>query len=62
MPLLEKNGFLPDLDAIPEDVAKRAKIIFVNYPNNPTAAIAPKELYVKLRQFAKKYNINNSRI
>lgn len=57
MPLLEKNGFLPDLDAIPEDVAKKAKIIFVNYPNNPTAAIAPKEFYVKLIQFAKKYNI-----
>ena len=57
MPLLEENNFLPDLDAIPEDVAKKAKIIFVNYPNNPTAAIAPKEFYVKLIEFAKKYNI-----
>lgn len=57
MPLLEENGFLPDLDAIPQDIAKKAKIIFVNYPNNPTAAIAPKEFYVKLIEFAKKYNI-----
>ncbi|MCA6071137.1 MAG: LL-diaminopimelate aminotransferase [Endomicrobium sp.] len=57
MPLLEKNNFLPDLDAIPEDIAKKAKIIFVNYPNNPTAAIAPKEFYIKLIEFAKKNNI-----
>ncbi len=57
MPLLEENNFLPDLDAIPEDVAKKAKIIFVNYPNNPTAATAPKDFYVKLIKFAKKYNI-----
>lgn len=57
MPLLEKNGFLPDLDAIPADILKRAKLIFVNYPNNPTAAVAPKEFYVKLVEFAKKNNI-----
>ncbi|MDR3306477.1 MAG: LL-diaminopimelate aminotransferase [Endomicrobium sp.] len=57
MPLLEKNGFLPDLDAIPEDVVKKAKLIFVNYPNNPTAAVAPKEFYIKLIEFAKKNNI-----
>ncbi|MDR2708498.1 MAG: LL-diaminopimelate aminotransferase [Elusimicrobiota bacterium] len=57
MPLLEKNNYLPDLDAIPVDIAKKAKIIFVNYPNNPTAAVAPKEFYLKLIDFAKKYNI-----
>ena len=57
MPLLEKNNYLPDLDAIPEDIAKKAKIIFVNYPNNPTAAVAPKEFYIKLIAFAKKYGI-----
>ncbi len=57
MPLLEKNNYLPDLDAIPADVLKKAKIIFVNYPNNPTAAVAPKEFYVKLIEFAKKNNI-----
>jgi LL-diaminopimelate aminotransferase len=57
MPLLEKNNFLPDLDAIPKEIAKKAKLIFANYPNNPTAAVAPKEFYVKLIQFAKDNNI-----
>lgn len=57
MPLIEENGFLPDLDAIPEETAKKAKIIFINYPNNPTSAVASKEFYVKLIEFAKKYNI-----
>ncbi|MDR3244076.1 MAG: LL-diaminopimelate aminotransferase [Elusimicrobiota bacterium] len=57
MPLLEKNNYLPDLDAIPSDIVKKAKLIFVNYPNNPTAATAPKEFYVKLIDFAKKNNI-----
>ena len=41
MPLLAENDFLPDLTAIPTDVAKRAKLMFLNYPNNPTGAIAP---------------------
>src|SRR5204862_5457302 len=40
MPLLAENGFLPDLDKIPADIAHRAKLIWVNYPNNPTATIA----------------------
>ncbi|MDR0800387.1 MAG: LL-diaminopimelate aminotransferase [Endomicrobium sp.] len=57
MPLLEKNDFLPDLDAIPADVLKKAKLIFINYPNNPTAAVAPREFYLKLIEFAKKNNI-----
>ncbi|AKL98132.1 LL-diaminopimelate aminotransferase [Endomicrobium proavitum] len=57
MPLLEKNNYLPDLDAIAADVLKKAKIIFVNYPNNPTAAVATKEFYEKLIDFAKKNNI-----
>ena len=44
MPLRRENGFLPDLDAIPADVAKRAKIMWINYPNNPTAALAAARL------------------
>src|SRR3989304_9196111 len=40
MPLLDENDFLPDLDAIPVDIAKKAKIMFLNYPNNPTSATA----------------------
>ncbi|MBV8880461.1 MAG: aminotransferase class I/II-fold pyridoxal phosphate-dependent enzyme, partial [Planctomycetaceae bacterium] len=55
MPLSKKNGFLPDLDAIPADVAKRAKILYVNYPNNPTGATAGLDFYKKCVEFAKKW-------
>ena len=57
MPLLEENDFLPDLEAIPEDVAKRAKIIFINYPNNPTSAVASKDFFNQVVDFAKRYNV-----
>jgi LL-diaminopimelate aminotransferase len=57
MPLLESNGFLPDLAKIPENIRKKAKIIFINYPNNPTAAIAPKAFFKEVIEFALKYNI-----
>lgn len=56
-PLKEENAFLPDLDAIPADVARAAKYMMVSYPYNPVCAIAPAEFYVKLIEFAKKYNI-----
>jgi len=55
MPLRKSNGFLPDLDAIPPDVAARAKILYVNYPNNPTGATATREFYAKCVAFAKKH-------
>lgn len=55
--LKEENKFLPDLKSIPEDVAKRAKIIIVNYPNNPTGAIATKEFFEELVAYCKKYSI-----
>ncbi|HOX29142.1 MAG TPA: LL-diaminopimelate aminotransferase, partial [bacterium] len=57
MPLLKKNGFLPDLDAIPQEALNKAKIMFINYPNNPTAAIASIEFMRKAVQLAKKHNI-----
>ncbi|OEG71903.1 LL-diaminopimelate aminotransferase, partial [Candidatus Endomicrobiellum trichonymphae] len=57
MPLLERNDFLPDLDAVPADVLKKAKMVFINYPNNPTAATAPEKFYLELIEFAKKNNI-----
>lgn len=57
MPLLEKNNFLPDLDKIDEEIAKRAKLIFINYPNNPTSAIADNNFFEKVVKFAKKYDI-----
>jgi len=55
MPLSKKNGFLPDLEAIPADVAKRAKILYVNYPNNPTGAVATLDFYKKCVAFAQKW-------
>ncbi|MDO9632455.1 MAG: LL-diaminopimelate aminotransferase [Humidesulfovibrio sp.] len=48
LPLTDENNFLPDLDAISSDTWKRAKAIYVNYPNNPTAAMAPRSFYEKL--------------
>ncbi len=52
MPLLEENGYLPDLDAIDEDVWSRAAIVWVNYPNNPTGAVAPLSFYERLAALA----------
>ena len=52
MPLRRDNGFLPDLDAIPADVAKRAKMMWINYPNNPTAALATRDFYARVVEFA----------
>lgn len=57
MPLLAENNFLPDLNAIPEDVAHKARIMFINYPNNPTGATADAAFYEKVVAFAKKHNI-----
>jgi len=55
--LLGENDFLPDLDSIPTDVAKKAKMIWVNYPNNPTGATAPPEFYQKLISWAKAHDV-----
>lgn len=57
MPLLEKNDFLPDLGKIPRDIADRAKLLSLNYPNNPTAAVASKEFFRDVVRFAKKHHI-----
>ncbi len=57
MPLLQENNYLPDLDAIPEEKARRAKIMFLCYPNNPIAVIAPISFYENVVTFAKKYDI-----
>ena len=57
MPLTEENNYLPDLSAVPEDIAKRAKLLYINYPNNPTGAFATKEFFEDVIAFAKKYNI-----
>jgi len=57
MPLKEENDYLPDLDSIPADVADKAKLMFINYPNNPTGALATEEFFQKVVQFAKKHDI-----
>jgi LL-diaminopimelate aminotransferase len=57
MPLLEKNDYLPDLDGIPKRVLKKTKLMFINYPNNPTGACADKAFYKKLIKFASDNNI-----
>ncbi|WP_029552012.1 LL-diaminopimelate aminotransferase [Thermocrinis jamiesonii] len=57
LPLKEENGFLPDFRSVPKDVLKRAKIIWVNYPNNPTSAKATKEFYKELIEWAKENRI-----
>jgi LL-diaminopimelate aminotransferase len=53
LPLIEEKGFLPDLDAIPADVRMKAKLLYINYPNNPTGAGATKAFFEKVVQFAK---------
>jgi LL-diaminopimelate aminotransferase len=55
--LSAENKFLPDLKAIPDDVAKKAVLFFVNYPNNPTAAIADRAFYEELVAYCKKHQI-----
>lgn len=57
MPLKAENNFLPDLAAIPEETAQKAKLMFLNYPNNPTGAIADGKFYEEVIAFAKKYDI-----
>lgn len=57
MPLTAENSFLPDLDAIPSDILKRARIMWLNYPNNPTAATAPEWFFPKVVDFAQKNDI-----
>lgn len=55
--LLEENHYLPDLDAIPEEVAHRAKMMVVSYPANPVCVTAPRSFYEKLVEFAQRNNI-----
>jgi LL-diaminopimelate aminotransferase len=57
MPLEESNAFLPDLKKIPLSIRKKAKLLYVNYPNNPTAATAEKKFYRQVVDFARKNKI-----
>jgi len=57
LPLYENNGFLPDLASIPPEEAKLAKMIWINYPNNPTSAVAERDFFEALVNFAHQYGI-----
>jgi LL-diaminopimelate aminotransferase len=57
MPLLRENDFLPDLDSIPENVRRQAKMMFLNYPNNPTTAVTGKDFFEKVVDFASRNDI-----
>jgi LL-diaminopimelate aminotransferase len=57
MPLLRENNFLPDLEKIPKDIARKAKLMWINYPNNPTGAVANLHFFKKCVDFAMEFNI-----
>jgi LL-diaminopimelate aminotransferase len=57
MDLVREHQFLPNLEALPEDVARKAKVMFINYPNNPTGATAERPFFEKVVDFARAYNV-----
>jgi len=57
MPLLPERGFAPDLDAIPAEERGRARLMYLNYPNNPTGAVAPEGLFERAVQFAREHDV-----
>ncbi len=57
MPLLKEHGFLPKLSDIPKEIAQKSKLLFLNYPNNPTSAIAEKPFFEEVVAFARKYEV-----
>ncbi len=57
MPMREEDGFLPDFSSVPDEVARRAKVLWLNYPNNPTGAVADMPFFEEAVRFAKKYDI-----
>lgn len=57
MPLMPELGFQPDLDAIPADVLRRARLMFINYPNNPTGAVIEDDFFARVVEFARRHDI-----
>jgi LL-diaminopimelate aminotransferase len=57
LPLKEENGFFPDLESIPADIKKRAKLLVINYPNSPTGAVATTDFYKRVIDFALKHQV-----
>ena len=57
LPLIEEKDFLPDFDQVPGEVAQKAKLLWINYPNNPTAAVADLDFFERVVAFAKRYDL-----
>jgi LL-diaminopimelate aminotransferase len=57
LPLLEENSFLPELDSLSDTVLKKSKLLYLNYPNNPTGAVANREFFDEVVRFAKKHEL-----
>jgi len=57
LPLTDENNFLPDFDSVPEDVLKKTKLLWINYPNNPTAAVADLGFFNRTVEFARQHDI-----
>jgi LL-diaminopimelate aminotransferase len=57
LPLTEERGFLPDLDSIPADVLQKARVLWINYPNNPTGAVADSAFFERVVRFAQEHDI-----
>ncbi len=57
LPLMEENNFLPDLASVPTRIAEKSKILWINYPNNPTAAVADLDFFEQTVAFAKRYDL-----
>jgi LL-diaminopimelate aminotransferase len=57
LPLTEENGFFPDLDAVPDDVADRANLLYLDYPNNPTGAVVPDDGFERAVEFGRRHDL-----
>jgi LL-diaminopimelate aminotransferase len=57
LPLSEKNNFFPDLNSIPEHIVKQAKLLWINYPNNPTGAVADLDSFNRTVEFARQHDL-----
>jgi len=57
LPLLQENRFLPDLGKISQEIARKAKLLFLNYPNNPTAAVGTRKFFEEVVEFSRRHNI-----
>ncbi|GBD46046.1 LL-diaminopimelate aminotransferase [bacterium HR41] len=57
LPLVPELGFVPDLDAVPAEIARRARLLYLNYPNNPTGAVAPAGFFERVVEFAHEHEL-----